>query len=151
MKERLRRLERVYVENPIYFVTFCTEKRKAILDRPQVHAAFLEFCQQALSENIFVGRYILKPDHVHLFVKMLPPSTNLSTWMKSVKNFLSKKLNEIGHEAPHWQKGFFDHILRSGDSYSEKWLYVVENCVRAGFVKSWTDWPYQGEIYALRF
>jgi hypothetical protein len=28
--------------------------------------------------------------------------------------------------SPHWQKGFFDHILRSGDSYSEKRNYVRE-------------------------
>ncbi len=71
--------------------------------------------------------------------------------MKSLKNYLSKKLNELGSTAPHWQKGFFDHILRSGESYSHKWLYVVENCVRASLVKCWTDWPYQGEIHPLSF
>jgi hypothetical protein len=45
-----------------------------------------------------------------------------------------------------WEEGFFDHILRSNESYSQKWNYVRENPVRAELVKSAADWPYQGEI-----
>ena len=48
-----------------------------------------------------------------------------------------------------WQREFFDHVLRSSESYSEKWNYVRENPVRAGFVKSADDWPYAGEIETL--
>lgn len=149
--ERLHRLEQLYVENPVYFVTFCTEARRAILAAPQVHEAFIHFSQEAMKRNVFVGRYILMPDHVHLYVKVPPLSETLSAWIKSLKNYLSKHLRGRGVAAPHRQKGFFDHVLRSGESYSAKWLYMVENSVRAGLVKSWTDWPYQGEIYALRF
>jgi REP element-mobilizing transposase RayT len=111
----------------------------------------MEFFTEALKRDIFVGRYILMPDHIHLFVKLPPPAENLSDWVKSLKNFLPKELRKNGVSSPHWQKGFFDHVLRSSESYSKKWLYVVENCVRAGLVKDWTDWPYQGEIHALRF
>ena len=149
--ERLRRLERLYVEHPVYFVTFCTENRRMILATQPIHDAFIEFCREALKRNIFVGRFILMPDHVHFFVKLPPSAENLSSWIKSLKNFLSKKLREQKGRTPHWQRGFFDHVLRSSESCSEKWLYVVENSVRAGLVKSWTDWPYQGEIHALRF
>ena len=147
--ERLHRLEQVCVESPVFFITFCTEGRKAFLAHSRIHAAFVHFCNEAMQRDLFVGRYILMPDHVHLFVKLPPPSDNLSNGMKSLKNSLSKELNEIGLAAPHWQKGFFDHLLRSEESYSQKWLYVVENSVRAGWVKSWTDWPYQGEIHPL--
>jgi hypothetical protein len=45
-----------------------------------------------------------------------------------------------------WEEGFFDHVLRSNESYSQKWHYVRENPVRAGLVRSVEDWPYQGEI-----
>jgi REP-associated tyrosine transposase len=48
-----------------------------------------------------------------------------------------------------WQPGFFDHILRSGESYAEKWNYVRENPVRAGVVKNADDWPYQGKNVLL--
>jgi hypothetical protein len=47
------------------------------------------------------------------------------------------------------QEEFFDHILRSGESYSQKWDYVRENPVRAGLVSTFEDWPWQGEIEAL--
>jgi putative transposase len=148
--ERLHRLERLYIGNPVYFVTFCTEDRKPILANLFVHDAFLQFCREALKRNVFVGRYILMPDHVHLYVKLPPPAENLSVWIKSLKNFLPKVLKFHNVAAPHWQKGFFDHVLRSTESYSEKWLYMVENSVRAGLVTDWTKWPYQGELQPLR-
>ena len=43
-------------------------------------------------------------------------------------------------------RGAVAHVLRSDESYSQKWNYVRENPVRAGLVKSAADWPYQGEI-----
>src|ERR1700743_2174622 len=76
--------------------------------------------------NIFVGRYILMPDHVHLFVKLPPPSENLSAWIKSFKNYLSKALRSRKVSAPHWQKGFLtmccvrlNHIRTSGCIWSK--------------------------------
>jgi len=148
--ERLHRLEQLYVENPVYFLTFRTDGRKSILADKAIHDAFIDFGHKALTRSIFVGRYILMPDHVHLFVKLPPPSENLSTWVKSLKNYLSKALKSRKVLAPHWQKGFFDHVLRSTESYSDKWLYMVENSIRAGLVKDWSKWPYQGEIQPLR-
>jgi hypothetical protein len=64
--------------------------------------------------------------------------------MKSLKNTLSKALRFDGIAVPHWQRGFFDHVLRSEESYGEKWQYVRENLVRAGLVKNWQDWPFLG-------
>jgi putative transposase len=149
--ERLHRREQLYVDNPVYFLTFCTINRKAMLANNSIHAAFVKFCHEALTRSVFVGRYMLMPDHIHLYVKLPAPSENLSAWVKSLKNYLSKNLKEQNIFAPHWQKGFFDHVLRSDESYSDKWLYMVENSVRGELVKEWADWPYQGEIYPLRF
>jgi putative transposase len=50
-----------------------------------------------------------------------------------------------------WQSDTFDHILRSGESYSEKWNYVRMNPVRAGLAAAPEDWPWQGEITPLAF
>jgi len=52
-------------------------------------------------------------------------------------------------KARFWQPGFFDHVLRSDESYAEKWNYVRDNPVRAGLVKAADDWPYQGEIVVI--
>jgi len=48
-----------------------------------------------------------------------------------------------------WQEEFFDHVLRSVESYSQKWDYVKENPVRAGLVETSDEWPCQGEIESL--
>jgi hypothetical protein len=44
---------------------------------------------------------------------------------------------------------FFDHVLRSSESYSEKWNYVRDNPVRAGLVSNAGEWHYAGEIETL--
>ena len=48
-----------------------------------------------------------------------------------------------------WQEEFFDPVLRSSESYSQKWEYVKENPVRARLVKKFDEWPFQGEIESL--
>ena len=148
-KTRLRRLNHVFVDAPIYFVTACTLDRRAILDCEAVHEAFRTFCVNSPQHGAWVGRYVLMPDHLHLFVAM--GEMPLSNWVKSLKNSLSKTLRCAGHGGPHWQKGFFDHLLRSGESYSQKWDYVRENPVRAGLVATPEDWPYAGEIHDLEY
>jgi hypothetical protein len=42
-----------------------------------------------------------------------------------------------------------DTQLRRGESYGEKWQYVLEDPVRAGLVKHSRDWPYRGELNTL--
>jgi hypothetical protein len=59
---------------------------------------------------------------------------------------MSKHWRANGFDAPHWQKGFFDHLIRSDESHAEKWKYVRENPVRAGLVAKAEDWPYGGFI-----
>ena len=67
------------------------------------------------------------------------------------KEWTSKGIKrELGLNDPVWQEEFFDHVLRSSESYSEKWNYVRENPVRASLVADADDWPYQGEIEELR-
>ena len=146
-KERLRRLDLVFVNSTIYFVTACTLDRQAILDCELVHDALRTFCLNSPQHGAWVGRYVRMPDHLHLFVSV--DEISLSDWIKSLKNTLSKTLRSVGHVGPHWQKGFFDHLLRSGESYSQKWDYVRENPVRAGLVSKPEDWPYAGEIHNL--
>ena len=53
-------------------------------------------------------------------------------------------------EEPVWQREFFDHVLRSEESYAEKWRYVRDNPVRAGLVSRAEEWKLQGEIEVLR-
>jgi putative transposase len=151
-KARLKRLDWVFADRPMYFLTACVEGRRPLLANHRVLDAFQEFCRTGLDRGFFVGRFVLMPDHLHLFIvvpREVPHA--LSIWMKALKRSLTRVLDEMGVSPPHWQKGFFDHVMRSGESYSEKWNYVSDNPVRAGLVAEAEEWPFQGEICELRF
>jgi putative transposase len=148
---RLHRLARIHLKHPLYFVTLCSFERKPILLRPTTHEAFIQFCEKGADRGAFVGRYVLMPDHLHLFVTFSFGDISLSDWAKSLKNTLSKSWCSAGVTAPHWQKGFFDHVMRSADSYDQKWNYVAANPVRAGLAATPEAWPYQGSIHELHF
>ncbi|PYK90766.1 MAG: hypothetical protein DMF23_08375 [Verrucomicrobia bacterium] len=150
-KQRLHRLDRIFLRTPIYFVTTCTNNRSAILATKSVHQAFIRFAEKGPGHGAWIGAYVLMPDHLHVFVGLNDQKIDLPGWMKSLKNALSKGLHFDGISSPHWQKDFFDHVLRSEDSYEEKWHYVRENPVRAGLVKRWHDWPFGGEIFDLEY
>jgi putative transposase len=150
-KQRLHRLERIYVRSPIYFVTTCTADRRHILAVEAIHESFVRFAEEGSEHGAWIGTYVLMPDHVHAFIAIDDQKLSLSQWMKSLKNALSKTMRSKSVLAPHWQKTFFDHMLRSAESYTQKWHYVRENPVRAGLVKRWEDWPFQGEIFALEY
>ncbi len=67
-KRRLHRLERVFVHSPIYFITACTHERRKILANATVHKAFLDFARRGPERGVWVGAYMIMPDHLHLFV-----------------------------------------------------------------------------------
>ena len=83
------------------------------------------------------------PDHIHLFAAPFPDGITMGAWIKATKAFIRLSAKEIGI---NWQKGFFDHVLRSDESYSEKWEYVRQNPVRAGLVTTAGEWPFLGQI-----
>ena len=149
--ERLRRLEQVFDRVPIYFVTTCTSERRAVLACDAVHDALKCFAASGPDQGGWIGAYVLMPDHLHLFVALDETQTNLSKWMKALKAALSAALRANGHSPPYWQKGFFDHVLRSDESYSAKWDYVRDNPVRAARVSEPSEWPYLGQIFDLDY
>jgi putative transposase len=138
--------------DPFYFVTFNVHARRGILANAEVHNRFQVFCERAEKEHrVAVGRYVIMPDHVHLFVFMPPEGILLAKWIEALRTVIGKQLLRLGEQKPHWQEGFFDHVLRSAESYAQKWEYVRMNPVRAGLCKNPEDWQYQGEIVRLQF
>jgi REP element-mobilizing transposase RayT len=142
-----RRLEQVFqvYDPPLYFVTFNTQHRRTLLANENVHRAFVAFAREGGSRGIRVGKYVIMPDHIHLFVRG-EFASSLAQWIRLLKRQVSNAIN--GHR-PHWQQGFFDHLIRRRESYSQKWEYVWQNPVRSGLVASREQWQWQGEISVL--
>jgi REP element-mobilizing transposase RayT len=152
MRKHLRRLERVWVDWPIYFITTCTFKRRAILASTEVAKILSDEWKDAHNHHGWaIGRYVIMPDHVHFFCSAELDAKTLPTFMQAWKQWTAKRMRELNFSRSVWQEEFFDHVLRSSESYSQKWAYVKENPVRAGLVASAPEWPWQGEIESLMF
>ena len=154
--KHLRRLDRIWIGFPIYYITRCTRNRKPILAHDEAARILVEEWRAAHRRHGWaVGRYVIMPDHVHFFCRAEMDAKPLSYFVGNWKSWTSRAINALSQprSAPVattlWQREFFDHVLRSNESYSEKWNYVRENPVRAGFVKSADDWRYAGEIETL--
>ena len=149
----LRRLERIWSESPVVFVTTSTLNRQRVL----TNGAFHNLCRQVWAENQknhgwMVGRYVIMPDHVHFFCAPTTNAKSLSVFVGKWKEWTAKNAHrQIQFSKTLWQPEFFDHVLRAEENYEEKWNYVRNNPVRAGLVANSVDWPYQGELNELRF
>ena len=133
----------------IIFLTICSKNRNPIFAHEEFREALLSAWLKA--DRWMVGRYVLMPDHLHLFCSPVShPLTPLRIWIKYWKGEVSKVCSDPDEES-FWQKDVWDRQLRSGESYADKWAYVRNNPVRAGLVEAWNDWPYQGEIHHFRW
>ncbi len=131
----------------IIFVTVCTKERKPILANTEVHKLLLESWQ--LANHYMIGRYVIMPDHIHLFCAPAVNERNsIRKWIQYWKSQASKKWPKL-EEHPIWQPEAWDRQLRSGESYSEKWAYVSNNPVRHKLVIKPEEWEFQGEMNQL--
>jgi len=65
--------------------------------------------------------------------------------IRGFKGCSAKSLRQFGiFDA--WQKGFYEHILRSGEDCASAMAYIFENPVRAGLVKDNYAWPFSGSF-----
>jgi REP-associated tyrosine transposase len=123
----------------IFFVTICGKPR-----------GLNQLCKPSLAAEIFaaarnyherhhwtVPLLLLMPDHLHMLASF-NAEFGMTKIVRNWKRYLATKLGI------NWQRDFFDHRLRSDESFSDKANYILQNPVRAGLVTQWEDWPYQG-------
>lgn len=128
----------------IVFLTVCTKDWKPWLAQKSVQASLVNLWESV--DAWLVGEYILMPDHLHLFCAPRDLDFTLQRWVTWWKRQFTKlHLEGTGS----WQRDYWDTRLRHGENYSQKWLYVRNNPVRAGLVTTVEDWPYQGKLNTL--
>jgi REP element-mobilizing transposase RayT len=132
----------------IVLVTACTADRKPILARPDAHQLIREAWLRA--DGWLVGRYVVMPDHIHLFCSPDSDRFSLASWIHYWRKIVSQQWPNP-REQPIWQADFWDRQLRRSESYEAKWEYVRNNPVRHGLVTNAEDWAYAGELTILRW
>ena len=131
----------------VQFVTVCVRDRKPLLAQDSTHQLLVGSWAEA--DGWLVGRYVVMPDHVHLFCsERSPQSPPLAAWVRYWKGLVTR-IWPSRDECPFWQRDFWDTGMRSRDQYERKWEYVRLNPVRAGLVGMPEEWPYAGELNDL--
>jgi len=131
----------------IILVTASTKGRQRILSNDRIVNLLREAWQD--SRDWIVGRYVILPDHLHLFCSPnLCARLSLRRWVASWKSYVTRRWETaVGKQI--WQRSFWDRQIRNGEVYDEKWGYVRMNPVRHGLVGDPAHWPNQGEIHKL--
>lgn len=128
----------------IVFVTVCTRNRIPWLADPIVHDTIKDVWTDA--SGWVVGKYVIMPDHIHLFAAPGDMDIDLDKWVRYWKSLFTRRHGIPEHR---WQGDHWDTRLRSDESYEFKWMYVLNNPVRHGLVECTDDWPFQGEMNIL--
>ena len=125
-------------EHPEWFITICCAERGTN-----------QLCHQELSRTLldsarfyhqqhrwFAELFLLMPDHLHALI-------SVSHRRRLDQIVLLWKRWTARHLGISWQTGFFEHRLRSYESANEKYRYILNNPVRAGFVPQPELWPHK--------
>lgn len=126
---------------PIAFVTVCVKKRDPLLANCESHEIFKDLWSDR--SRWMVGKYVILPDHIHLFAVPGEISCDLTRWVGWWKKEYNLRVN--GNKIS-WQKSCFDHRVRNHSSFESIWKYMQSNPIKHGYVTSFENWKFQGEI-----
>jgi len=132
--EDLRR-GRVSLAGAEYFVTWCTEGRERVFaDERAMEKGHQAFTRVAADGDIRLTAATLMPDHVHMLFHLggrLP----LERVIAKVKAEITRT-----HDRVRWQRGFFEHQVRSHEERESYAWYIFMNPYVANLVNTDSAW-----------
>jgi len=133
------------LNNPIiHFLTVCTKNRQPVLATDSMHQ--LLRAAWTAADSFVVGRYVIMPDHLHLFCSPIETKpTYLEAWVRYWKSLVTQK-HSTGVAGKLWQRDFWDTQMRHSEHYATQWEYMRSNPVDKKLVENPDDWPFQGEM-----
>jgi putative transposase len=108
--------------------------------------------------------FTIMSNHVHTVIKPLPVGQgedtllnlgakdspaddveyqSLAAIMQSLKGYTAFRANQLlGREGEFWAHESYDHWIRDNDEWQRIVAYVLNNPLKAGYVKRWQDWTW---------
>lgn len=135
-----------YIGQQWYFLTLCCKDRHPVFAAGQRALWLIDTLrQESASMQFSVYAYCVMPDHVHVLVYGLAPTSNLLAFVKRVKQITGHAFHrQLGHDL--WQKKFYDHILRNGEQPPTIAGYIWMNPVRKGLCADPRKYPFSGSL-----
>jgi putative transposase len=135
-----------------YFVTVCTYRRECsfgtITDhemRPNALGDIVAACWRDLPVHYPATRldeFVVMPNHVHGIVVLNQDDGSddrLSELVRAFKAFSTRRINQLGASPelslggrPVWQRGYYEHVIRTEASLAQIRRYVVSNPAQWG-------------------
>lgn len=142
---RPRRLDGIdYIGPAAYFVTTCTlDRRKAFTTHDFCDESRRLLLANAREFGFITTAYCFMPDHVHCLVSGARADASLRDFVSMWK----QRTGFTWHQRNGgrlWQKGYYEHVLRSDESHFGIARYIIENPIRAGLVADVRDYPWLG-------
>lgn len=87
--------------------------------------------------------YCIMPNHIHIVFSLIENSRDVSQIMQSIKRYTARECNKVlKREGKFWQDESFDRLVRNETEFKKIVDYVINNPVKAGFVKTWEEWKW---------
>jgi len=151
IERKRNRLENYdYSQAGYYFVTICTKDREEFFGSVRQgsmnlsrYGEITNQCWYDLPKHYFncsLDLFVIMPNHVHGIIVihgekivgngLKPfPTNDLSEIVRGFKTFSSRRINEemTGNDKFHWQKSFYDHVIRNEKSLDNLRRYISNN------------------------
>lgn len=148
-RKRTRLKEYDYSKPAYYYVTICTQDKKKMFGdiinasmKMNYLGRIVASCWSDLPnhyKNCELDFFVIMPNHVHGIIiingenkskiKYSVKNHGLSEIVRGFKSFSARKINEvlINHDQFHWQKSFYDRIIRNEKELFQIRRYIEQN------------------------
>jgi putative transposase len=135
-----------YLGRRSYFLTLCVQNRRRLFLSPEIVSVLLSILSKLSTSHCFdLYAYCFMPDHLHLLLNGKNSACDLQKFVRQFNGQSCAVLRKSGIHAI-WQKGFYDHILRTGEEQSDSAAYIFENPIRAGLSKDVYHYSFSGSL-----
>ena len=139
-----------YTGRRLYFVTFSTFERQPFLnDRETAGKLREQLLQSSRAHDIAVDAYMFMPDHVHLLLRGLTETAEMTAFVAGFKHDTGWEFRR-DRRRRLWRDGFHDRVLRDESDALSVLAYLVANPVRAGLVSSPAEYEFWGSLTQTR-
>ena len=144
-RKKHRLAKDLYSQPGAYFITVCVKDRKPILSTivgaddligPQVQLSHIGAVVEKYIRSVpGIGHYVIMPNHVHMILHIsekdtsggpmwssAPTEGNVQNVVRTWKTLITRELGES-----IWQRGYYDHIIRSEKDFTKIAEYITGN------------------------
>ena len=127
-----------YASNGAYFVTICLQEHEPLLEKPELHTILIENWNSLPCRypGVSLDDFVIMPDHIHFILwltsheRSVPALGQVVGSYKSLTGraalqFLRLQNHTVANQ--FWQRGYYEHIIRSEFELQQKREYIRNN------------------------